>query len=40
MVIDSAGFACGRPPEESEAALSYLGALSRIGLPTITIAHI
>lgn len=40
LIIDSAAPACGGPPEDSEATLGYFRALKKIGVPSITIAHI
>lgn len=40
IIVDSAAPACGGPPEDSECVLGYFRALKKIGLPSITIAHI
>jgi hypothetical protein len=40
VVIDSAGPACNGEAEKADAALQFFGALRRIGLPALIIAHI
>lgn len=40
LIIDSAAPASGGPPEDAEATLAYFRALKKIGLPSVTIAHI
>jgi AAA domain len=40
LVIDSAGVAVAGKPEESETARRYFGALQRIGVPSLTLAHV
>jgi hypothetical protein len=39
LVCDSVGLACDGPPEESQAALGYYGALRQLGVGSLTIAH-
>jgi hypothetical protein len=40
VIVDSAAVACGGEPENAEVALRYFRALSRLGVTTLTIAHI
>ena len=40
IFIDSAVLAAGSDPERSETAARYFNALSRLGLPSLTIAHV
>jgi hypothetical protein len=39
LVCDSVGLACDGPPEESQAALGYYGALRQLAVGSLTIAH-
>ena len=39
-ILDSIGPACGGEPEKAEIALRYFSALHRLGVPTLSIAHI
>jgi hypothetical protein len=39
IVCDSVGLACDGPPEESQAALGYYGALRQLGVGSLTVAH-
>jgi hypothetical protein len=38
--IDSAAAACGSNPNDEEAALSFFNALSRLRIPSLTVAHV
>ncbi len=40
LVVDSAGPACGGPPEDADVTLAFFRALKKIGIPSIVIAHI
>lgn len=38
-ILDSAGMACDGPPEGAEQALGYWGALRRLGVASLSLAH-
>jgi hypothetical protein len=40
IVVDSAGPACGGEAEKADAVLQFFGALNRIGVPALVIAHV
>lgn len=40
LVIDSVGYACDGPPEEAGTAMTYFGAVRRLGVGTLHIAHV
>jgi hypothetical protein len=40
LMIDSAAAACGGEPEKAEIALRYFNALAKLGITTVTVAHI
>lgn len=40
VIIDSAVLAAGADPERSETAARYFGALARLGVPSLSVAHV
>jgi hypothetical protein len=40
VIVDSAALACGGEPERAEHAIRYFNALSRLALPSLTLAHV
>lgn len=40
MVVDSAAFACGGDALKQEVATAYFNALARLGISTLTVAHV
>lgn len=39
LLVDSAALACGADPKDEQAAIAYFNALNRIGVSSVTIAH-
>lgn len=40
LLVDSAGLACGGNPKDEDVALRYFNSLARLGIPSLTIAHV
>ena len=40
VIVDSAALACGGEPERAESAIRYFNALSRLSVPSLTLAHV
>src|SRR3972149_767088 len=40
VIVDSIGLAVAGAPEKSEIAIPYMDALARLGVPTLSIAHV
>ncbi len=39
IIVDSAALACGGNPKDEERAIEYFNALSKLGVPSLTVAH-